>query len=30
LNKLPEVLSVLMKLDEVAKANPVRLDMFDA
>lgn len=30
LNKLPEVLSVLMELDKVAKANPVRLDMFDA
>jgi len=29
LNKLPEVLSVLMALDKVAKANPVRLDMFD-
>lgn len=28
LNKLPEVLSVLMELDKVAKANPVRLDMF--
>jgi 2-dehydro-3-deoxyphosphooctonate aldolase (KDO 8-P synthase) len=30
LNKLPEVLSVLKELDAVAKANPVRLDMFDA
>ncbi|MCC9622979.1 3-deoxy-8-phosphooctulonate synthase [Thalassospira sp. MA62] len=30
LNKLPEVLSVLMELDKVSKANPVRLDMFDA
>lgn len=29
LNKLPEVLSVLMELDKVAKANPVRLDMFN-
>lgn len=30
LNKLPEVLSVLIELDKVAKAKPVRLDMFDA
>lgn len=28
LNKLPEVLSILMELDKVAKARPVRLDMF--
>ena len=30
LGKLPEVLSVLKEFDAVAKANPVRLDMFDA
>jgi 2-dehydro-3-deoxyphosphooctonate aldolase (KDO 8-P synthase) len=30
LGKLPEVLSVLKELDAIAKANPVRLDMFDA
>ncbi|MDP2697804.1 3-deoxy-8-phosphooctulonate synthase [Thalassospira sp.] len=30
LGKLPEILAVLKELDAIAKAHPVRLDMFDA